>query len=98
MTVDPLQIAQHVDMQGTCFDGIGSAGTDPLVMGFGVVSFQIADRHFLADQRSRHADITGHENVHRQIEVFQNPGMEALQFLEAGIREAGALLELPGKR
>jgi len=62
MGVDPLQVAQQVEMQRAGLDTLNPAGADAGEMRLGRPRFEIAEHFLLAEQLARGACIVGHEH------------------------------------
>src|SRR5689334_14356214 len=61
MRMNPLEIAQHVEMQRCGFQAFGAAFAQPVEMPLGRCQFGVAERGFLAKQLVGLADFARHE-------------------------------------
>src|SRR5438270_9470373 len=62
MGVDPLHVAQHVEMQRAGLDALDPAGADAREMRLGGARFEVAEHLLLAQQPARRTRILGHEH------------------------------------
>ena len=75
MAVDPLKVAQDIQMQRRRFDALAQSVTQPLVMAFGCLPFSIAEIDFLRKQPTRQIAITADEDIHGELQVLFHPAM-----------------------
>ena len=72
MTVDTLQITEHIEMQRTAAEGFRSAVPDPRIMGVCELPFELPDMDLLLHQTPREADIGVHEQAESQLKIAWN--------------------------
>src|SRR5271170_830865 len=69
MRVDPLEVAQHVEVERAGFDTLDPAGADAGEMRLGRTGFEIAKYFLFAEQLARGAHIAGHEHGRRRAHI-----------------------------
>ena len=76
--MDALQVAQDVEVQGARVDALRAAGAQAREMVLRRVALGLADGHLLVDQSARDADVTGHEDPKRHLQIGEHPAVQRL--------------------
>ena len=94
MGMDPLQIAQHVEVQRAGLDGFGPARPQPFQMAVRGRPLQIAEPGLFHDQAAGDFDLAGQEDAEAELHMLDHPVMQSGDLGLALSRKAQPVLDL----
>ena len=95
MRVDPLEVAQEVQVQGRCLAALAVAFAQADQVALRRLAFEIPDLDLLLHHLAGQVTIAGHEDGLRDAKCLLGHQEHGVQFLIPGVREAQPQADLP---